>query len=568
MNRKTLILTGIYALLNCYGFANATTMPTFSIELPKGTSSNVTVTQNSTATITYSVRNNTNTARTLTMRPITAVSQTAVAGSCNFPSMLGPKMSCNLALSINGSQVPASGISGGPVICKTIGPGNNLPDPNLCSRPESGANLNITTSSVSLLSQAISSANVLINNMIFPLKANMPQGAAAWKVKPVVGFIWGLLTQGFNIPADANLLSTSCGTPNNGATYCALVGNMLGAPILLQSADGGITWATVNIANMPAQGGLNSVSCGTDSSGISTCAAIGVDGSNIPFVLQTTNSGQTWTKVTSLSFALSTLNNVDCTVNSVNSLCQITGVENSLPVIYFFSPGAGWQNHVFPSILSANSRTDSISCASLADSSINCLVSIKGDSFGNNLIKTEYAVNYIASIVNSSATQGTNILINAVGCTLNAGTIFCTAAGSSSNSPFLLKNSNLSVDSNWSVATINNPASGAGELVATCCTSLNNTAYCGAAGSSANSANLSPLLVSTNNNGTNWSVPPVDSAPTSGRYTTTSCSVSGGVPVITVTGTNTATNVPVIVELTNQWDVWSISNTLSTIYTF
>lgn len=93
-------------------------------ELPIGTSPNITVAQNSTATITYSVRNNTNIARILTMKPINAVKETAIPGSpgsCNFPSVLGPKTSCNLNLLINGAEVPASGLSGGLKFVKQLG---------------------------------------------------------------------------------------------------------------------------------------------------------------------------------------------------------------------------------------------------------------------------------------------------------------------------------------------------------------------------------------------------------------------------------------------------------------
>lgn len=403
--------------------------------------------------------------------------------------------------------------------------------------------------------------------MLFPLQATLPPGAAAWKVKPTVSFMWRLLASGFNIPFSANLLSTSCGVPSDGKTYCALVGNMTSAPALFQSDDGGLTWATVNIAGMPSRGGLTSVSCGTNRNGISTCAAIGVDDStNVPFVVQTTDSGQTWTKLSSINFTSSSrLNNVNCTLNSDNTLCQITGTSGSSPVVYYYTTAEqGWQTKDFSLTLSPYSSTNAISCASLPlpSSKIGCLVSVTHDLSGVNLVKTEYASeSYTASVVNSSITRNTDVQINAVGCTNNAGTIFCTAAGRLSNSAFLLQNSDLSADNTWRESTFNAP-SAPSEFVATCCSSLNGQAICNAAGH----ASSSPLLISTINSGTSWIFPVINLAATLGNYTSSSCSISEGAPLITVSGTNTETHIPTIVYLTNALGTWFRSSTLPTLF--
>lgn len=49
-----------------------------------------------------------------------------------------------MSLQVNGNLLPASGIHDGPVVCKTLGAGNNNPDPFLCSRPGPAAILNIS----------------------------------------------------------------------------------------------------------------------------------------------------------------------------------------------------------------------------------------------------------------------------------------------------------------------------------------------------------------------------------------------------------------------------------------
>lgn len=83
-------------------------------------------------TVQYQITNQTKATRTMTMQPITGVTQTAEG--CPNPFILAPQQSCLLTLQINGSNIPQQ-INGGPVLCKTQGPGNNNPDPYLCSQP-------------------------------------------------------------------------------------------------------------------------------------------------------------------------------------------------------------------------------------------------------------------------------------------------------------------------------------------------------------------------------------------------------------------------------------------------
>ena len=91
---------------------------------------------NSTAIVQYKVINNTQKIRILTMKPITGITQNTQGPSfCNNPFSLAHNQSCLLTLLVDGSQIPVQ-ISGGPEICKTKGPGNNNPDPFLCSQPK------------------------------------------------------------------------------------------------------------------------------------------------------------------------------------------------------------------------------------------------------------------------------------------------------------------------------------------------------------------------------------------------------------------------------------------------
>jgi DNA-binding beta-propeller fold protein YncE len=122
--------------------------PTFSIVPTADSITSLLLPGNFTETVNYQVTNNTKITRTLTMVPMTAVSQTlAGPGKCGNPFVLGPQESCTLTLVISGSQIPPTGIKGGPVICKTKGPNNNNPDSILCAQPSQASILDISVTS-------------------------------------------------------------------------------------------------------------------------------------------------------------------------------------------------------------------------------------------------------------------------------------------------------------------------------------------------------------------------------------------------------------------------------------
>ncbi|WP_058534229.1 hypothetical protein [Legionella saoudiensis] len=565
MNKKNLLI-GILALLPFSSFAQNVQKPTFSVVLPAGTSSTIQVAPNSTAAISYIVTNNTKLTRTLTTGPILGISQNTSSGNCSSPFVLAPGQSCTLALTINGAQIPATGVRGGPVVCKTRGPGNNLPDPNLCSQPTPSSALNISTASTpSFLSQAISLGNAIVNNMLLPMKANLPSGSTPWRVKPIVSFVWSLFTNGFNIPSTASLYSVSCGT-DNGASFCALVGSHNGAPSLFQSTNGGLSWSPITISGLPTSGKFNGVSCAT-SAGVNTCTAIGADASGGAFIVQTINSGQSWSMIAVADLQFSTLHSVDCTANAASSLCQVTAYDSSAgPVIFYSISGATWQSiYLASSSISPSSNLGAISCVSLPSTNISCLVALNGNTVGNpTLVKGFLNVStYQVTPVTSAVTEGGGITINAVGCTLNAGTAFCTAAGTGSGLPFLVQNSDISSDSGWSPVFLSSDPI---QLLATSCVAFNGTVLCNAAGK--NTATNAPVLFNTINNGSNWSAVTVPNAPTLGTYYTSSCTNSQGKPVCTVSGADSTKNIPLIVESSNTMGVWARSQTLSTIYSF
>ncbi|MCH9689289.1 MAG: beta-propeller fold lactonase family protein [Gammaproteobacteria bacterium] len=98
---------------------------------------------NFTETIQYQVTNQTQVTYQLMMTPISGVTQvTTGTNVCAQFFTLKAKESCLLTLQIDGSQIPSSGIHGGPVICKT---NNSNPDPFLCSKPSTKNTLAVSS---------------------------------------------------------------------------------------------------------------------------------------------------------------------------------------------------------------------------------------------------------------------------------------------------------------------------------------------------------------------------------------------------------------------------------------
>jgi 6-phosphogluconolactonase (cycloisomerase 2 family) len=106
--------------------------PLFSIIPLEGSITALLLPNNFSETVQYHITNQTNFTRTLKMEAIPGVAQTGLPSQyCASPFTLAPQQSCILNLIVNGSQVPASGINRGPVVCKA----NGFSNPNLCSQP-------------------------------------------------------------------------------------------------------------------------------------------------------------------------------------------------------------------------------------------------------------------------------------------------------------------------------------------------------------------------------------------------------------------------------------------------
>ena len=131
------------SILSTATLLSAATQPKFSL-IP-ATLTTVVLPVNGQTTVQYKVTNNTKVTRTLTMVPIKGITQSiSQSGSCANPFTLSHNESCFLNLPLIGTQITER-VLGGPKICKTKGPGDNTPDPFLCSQPSEINSLNITS---------------------------------------------------------------------------------------------------------------------------------------------------------------------------------------------------------------------------------------------------------------------------------------------------------------------------------------------------------------------------------------------------------------------------------------
>lgn len=127
------------------------------------TATTVSVPANETATVQYTVTNQSNSIHTLSMQPIQGITQlTTGLGVCGNPFILTGKSSCTLSLQVNGSQLPQP-ITNGPIVCEQ---GSTLQ----CYRPSSANILHITQA------PAITDSTITVTSSPLTLTTNGPTG--------------------------------------------------------------------------------------------------------------------------------------------------------------------------------------------------------------------------------------------------------------------------------------------------------------------------------------------------------------------------------------------------------
>lgn len=242
----------------------------------------VSVTSTGTATVKYTVSNNSSKVKELLMQPIRGVRQVS---TCILQPKGAPNSSCILELIITGSALPAAGISGGPVLCL-------LHNSNQCYRPSQKDSLSIRVSSDAQPPLAAAGFYNDGTNSI-PLLANSIDGGATWgySIPGVAAFPAGFVSGNFNSVSCQQERCLVAGVYNNVTSNFPLLGN---------STDGGMTWAYSINSQTPSlpsdfiDGNFQSISC----SG-SNCIVAGSygNGTTMPLMASSSDQGVTWTYV-------------------------------------------------------------------------------------------------------------------------------------------------------------------------------------------------------------------------------------------------------------------------------
>ncbi|MDR3442569.1 MAG: sialidase family protein [Legionella sp.] len=281
----------------------AQAQPKFSL-IPTS-SSIINIIQGNTTNITYKVTNNTRVTRTLALVPSSGISQiSAGAGSCASPFTLAMGKSCFLNLQLNSKQLPAS-VNGGPQVCKTYGPGNNAPDPFLCSQPSAQNSLHITIVPSKPIMAAVGTyTDNTANHTIRPLLAMTQDNGANWTFPSSI--TQPTLTPAFNNNG-GGLSAVSC----TGA-LCVAVGGYSDSPsdtqhpLLALTQDNGSSWKFPASITQPtltpafANGSLSSTSC----SGL-ICIAVGdytdLNSNSHPLLFLSQDGGSNWSSPASIA---------------------------------------------------------------------------------------------------------------------------------------------------------------------------------------------------------------------------------------------------------------------------
>lgn len=135
INTVALTATGLLIMTTV---AHASPLWTYSAPNP----SSVSVPDGGSAVVTYTVTSHTSKPKSLVLltNPPEPYPQTPgiSASACSLPAK---GSTCTLTITIDGSQIPAGGIHGGPYLCQAT---NGTPDTNQCYQPSVGHTLNIT----------------------------------------------------------------------------------------------------------------------------------------------------------------------------------------------------------------------------------------------------------------------------------------------------------------------------------------------------------------------------------------------------------------------------------------
>lgn len=311
-------IMGMLFLLVCSP-ALLASVPVFTLE-PVGTLP-TTIMEGTTATVSYTVTNNTHyTLQGSGLRyppsGVTPVGVTQAAGGCADPFTLTAGASCTLNLLITADNLVNGRAVGGPEVC------NTKANPVHCSIPSTANQLNISTIP-------------FVRVLSFALGQDLTGTNPPLLVQTIdVGTTWANVTLPVGSPSNGTLNSGAC---NSDLCFAFGIDNNTSLPFLLNTLNDGGSWTYATASPTPSAASSRvSSTCAT-----SICVATGA-GEDL---IQTTDTGANWDTVTPVSGA--SYSAVACS----DAICVAGGEDNTLHALLIQSldTGASWNTVVLPS---------------------------------------------------------------------------------------------------------------------------------------------------------------------------------------------------------------------------
>ncbi len=256
------------------------------------TATTLSVASNDTATVQYTVTNQTNRVHTLSIQSIPGVTQISTGlGICGNPFILPAKASCTLSLLVNGSQL-TSPINDGPIACER---GSSLQ----CYRPGPSDILHITQGA------AITDATITVTGSPLTLTTNGSTGTLTINNSSLIVPATNITSDFTGTALDGNVTETgntcasiapqsSCTltyTPGSTAvaqTSFSIQGTNTNAVTADMQIDQGITITTVSPSSGPASGGTGVTLIGTALTGATSVTFGGTAATSLNVIDSTT----------------------------------------------------------------------------------------------------------------------------------------------------------------------------------------------------------------------------------------------------------------------------------------